>query len=134
MKKLKRKKTERDLEIELEEDYHLDLRKTWLLKNDDERYDVLPQVYHAKNVADFVDPDIMAKLEELEREEEARDEAGFYDLDESEEDDETTAIRKLAKKKFVINVKLLLVNLDQENKREEHHLYQDQNYLLLVNV
>jgi nucleolar GTP-binding protein len=94
----KKKKTERDLEIELEEDYHLDLRKTWSLKNNDERYDVLTEIHRNKNVADFIDPDIMAKLEELEREEEARDEAGFYDLDESEEDDETTAIRKLAKK------------------------------------
>lgn len=94
----KKKKTERDLEVELEEDYHLDLRKTWSLKNIDERYDVLPEIRRNKNVADFIDPEIMAKLEELEQEEEARDQAGFYDVDESEEDDETTAIRKLAKK------------------------------------
>lgn len=93
-----KKKTERDLEVELEEDYHLDLRKTWALKNTDERYDILPEIHGNKNIADFIDPDIMAKLEELEREEEARDQAGFYDIDESEEDDETTAIRRLAKK------------------------------------
>lgn len=93
-----KKKTERDLEVELEEDYHLDLRKSWLLENEDERYDVLPQIYRNKNIADFIDPDIMAKLEELEREEEAREQAGFYDIDESEDDEETTAIRKLAKK------------------------------------
>ncbi|CAF0988167.1 unnamed protein product [Adineta ricciae] len=93
-----KKKTERDLEVELEEDYHLDLRKTWSLKNDNERYDVLPEIHGNKNIADFIDPDIMAKLEELEREEEARDQAGFYDIDESEDDEETTAIRKLAKK------------------------------------
>jgi len=93
-----KKKTERDLEIELEEDYHLDLRKTWDLENNDERYDVLPEIHRNKNVADFIDPDIMKKLEELERQEEARDQAGFYDIDESEDDEETTAIRKLAKK------------------------------------
>ena len=93
-----KKKTERDLEIELEEDYHLDLRKTWALKNTDERYDVLPEIHRNKNIADFIDPEIMEKLEELEREEEARDQAGFYDMDESEDDEETTAIRKLAKK------------------------------------
>jgi nucleolar GTP-binding protein len=98
---IKKKKTERDLEIELEEDYHLDLRKTWSLKNDDERYDIVPHVYKSKNVADFIDPEIMIKLEELEREEEARDEAGFYDIEESEEDDETSAIRKLAKKNSI---------------------------------
>lgn len=93
-----KKKTERDLEIELEEDYHLDLRKTWALKNNDERYDILPEIHRNKNIADFIDPEIMAKLEELEQEEEARDQAGFYDMDESEDDEETTAIRKLAKK------------------------------------
>lgn len=93
-----KKKTERDLEIELEEDYHLDLRKTWALANNDERYDVLPEIYRNKNVADFIDPDIMKKLEELEREEEAREQAGYYDIEESEDDEETTAIRKLAKK------------------------------------
>lgn len=98
---LAKKKTERDLEVELEEDYHLDLRKTWDLENNDERYDVLPEVHRNKNVADFIDPDIMEKLEELEREEEARDQAGFYDLDESEDDEETTAIRKLAKKNSI---------------------------------
>lgn len=93
-----KKKTERDLEIELEEDYHLDLRKTWALKNNDERYDILPEIHRNKNIADFIDPEIMAKLKELEQEEEARDQAGFYDMDESEDDEETTAIRKLAKK------------------------------------
>ncbi|CAF1292685.1 unnamed protein product [Rotaria magnacalcarata] len=93
-----KKKTERDLEVELEEDYHLDLRKTWCLENSDERYDVIPEIYRNKNIADYIDPEIMAKLEELEHEEEARDQAGFYDLDESEDDEETTAIRKLAKK------------------------------------
>jgi nucleolar GTP-binding protein len=52
-----KKKTERDLEIELEEDYHLDLRKTWSLKNNDERYDVLPEIRLNKNIADFIDPE-----------------------------------------------------------------------------
>jgi len=104
-KQPRKKKLERDLEVELEDDYHLDLRKTWSLENDEEKYDVLPDVYHGKNVADYVDPDIMEKLKLLEQEEEARDEAGFYDIEDSEEDDETKAIRKLAKKKFVINVK-----------------------------
>lgn len=93
-----KKKTERDIEVELEEDYHLDLRKNWLLANSDERYDTIPEIYGNKNVADFIDPDIMKKLEELEHEEEAREEAGFYDLDDEPDDEETTAIRKLAKK------------------------------------
>lgn len=110
-----KKKTERDLEVEQEEDYHLDLRKTWSLKNNDERYDVLPEVHGNKNIADFIDPDIMAKLEELEREEEAREQAGFYDIDESEDDEETTAIRKLAKK---IRYKRQVIIGDARSKKQ----------------
>lgn len=110
-----KKKTERDLEVELEEDYHLDLRKTWDLENNDERYDILPEIYRNKNVADFIDPDIMTKLEELEQEEEARDQAGFYDLDESEDDEETTAIRKLAKK---IRYKRQVIIGDARSKKQ----------------
>ncbi|CAF1130262.1 unnamed protein product [Adineta ricciae] len=110
-----KKKTERDLEVELEEDYHLDLRKTWSLKNDSERYDVLPEIHGNKNIADFIDPEIMAKLEELEREEEAREQAGFYDIDESEDDEETTAIRKLAKK---IRYKRQVIIGDARSKKQ----------------
>ncbi len=110
-----KKKTERDLEVELEEDYHLDLRKTWSLRNSDERYDILPEIHRNKNVADFIDPDIMAKLEELEQEEEARDQAGFYDMDESEDDEETTAIRKLAKK---IRYKRQVIIGDARSKKQ----------------
>jgi nucleolar GTP-binding protein len=36
-----------------------------------------------KNVADFIDPDIAAKLEALEREEEKLEAEGFYDSDNS---------------------------------------------------
>ena len=110
-----KKKTERDLEVELEEDYHLDLRKNWLLNNEDERYDILPEIHRNKNIADFIDPEIMKKLEELEEEEEARDEAGFYDLDDDEDDEETTAIRKLAKK---IRYKRQVIIGDARSKKQ----------------
>lgn len=33
------------------------------------RYDVVPEIYNGKNIADFVDPDIWDKLDELEKEE-----------------------------------------------------------------
>lgn len=110
-----KKKTERDLEVELEEDYHLDLRKTWSLAKDDEKYDILPEIYRNKNIADFVDPEIMKKLEELEQEEEAREEAGFYDIDDEEDDEETTAIRKLAKK---IRYKRQVIIGDARSKKQ----------------
>jgi nucleolar GTP-binding protein len=41
-----------------------------LLENDDWKYDQVPELLNGKNIADFVDPDILQKLEALEREEE----------------------------------------------------------------
>lgn len=63
--------TERDLQ---EENggagvYSADLRKRYLLEDDDWKYDIVPEIYNGKNVADFIDPEIEAKLAELEREE-----------------------------------------------------------------
>jgi len=92
------RKLEREIEQEMGDDYILDLRKTWLLANDDEKYDVLPEIIQGKNVADFIDPDIMKKLEALEDEEEARDRAHYYSMSESEDDEATTEMRKTARK------------------------------------
>lgn len=54
-----KKKLERELELELGDEYLLDLRKTWDLKNDEEKYDAIPEIWNGHNVADFIDPDIM---------------------------------------------------------------------------
>ena len=50
--------------------YSADFNKNYLLANDEWKYDVIPEIYNGKNVADFIDPEIEAKLAELEREEE----------------------------------------------------------------
>ena len=34
------------------------------------KYDVVPEIMDGKNIADFVDPDILQRLDELEKEEE----------------------------------------------------------------
>lgn len=54
-----KKKLEKDLMEELEEDYILDLNKTKLLENDDWKYDPIPEYINGYNVADFIDPDIL---------------------------------------------------------------------------
>ena len=60
--------------------YSADLRKRYLLEDDDWKYDIVPEIYNGKNVADFIDPEIEAKLAELEREEdEQQDRAGDLD-------------------------------------------------------
>ena len=78
-KKKNKKKSERDIELEMGDDYVLDLNKKFLLANDDEKYDVIPEHWHGHNIADYIDPDIMEKLTALEKEEEERERAGVYD-------------------------------------------------------
>ncbi|XP_062981860.1 GTP-binding protein 4 [Elgaria multicarinata webbii] len=91
-----KKKLEKDLEMEMGEDYVLDLKKYWDLMNPSERYDTIPEIWEGHNVADYIDPDIMKKLEQLEEEEELRQTAGEYDSDSESEDEEMMGIRQLA--------------------------------------
>lgn len=89
-----KKKLERDIEVEMGDDYFLDLKKHYLLPNDDEKYDAIPEIYEGKNIADYIDPDVWQRLEELEREEETREAAGVYHAE--PEDPEVLETRKLA--------------------------------------
>merc|ERR1711874_942320 len=91
------KKTERQIELEMGDDYIVDLQKNYDLP-EDQKYDVIPETWQGHGIADFVDPDIMEKLEALEKEEEARERAGYYDSEESEEDENYEEIKELAGK------------------------------------
>jgi len=98
-----RRRTERD---EQEENggagvHNIDLKKNYLLENDEWKYDVIPEIWEGKNVADFVDPDILERLDALEREEERLEAEGFYDdlkaeEAEDDEDEESAAVREAA--------------------------------------
>lgn len=37
----------------------LTLTETWDLRNPEEKYDVIPEIFEGHNVADFIDPEIM---------------------------------------------------------------------------
>merc|ERR1719398_275978 len=95
--KVPKYKSERALELEQGDDYILDLKKKYDLP-EDQKYDVIPETWQGHNIADFIDPDIMEKLDALEKEEEARERAGFYDSEESEEDESYAEIKELAGK------------------------------------
>ena len=56
--------------------------ENYFLANDEWKYDIMPEIMEGKNVADFIDPEIMERLEALEREEEKLEAEGFYDSDE----------------------------------------------------
>ncbi|KAJ0059421.1 hypothetical protein NL108_017616 [Boleophthalmus pectinirostris] len=111
-----KRKTERDLELEMGDDYILDLQKYWDLMNSEEKQDKIPEVWEGHNIADYIDPDIMKKLEDLEREEELRERAGEYDSDEDSEDEEMQEIRVLAKQ--IKDKKQLMV---LESKEKDKH-------------
>ncbi|XP_077368420.1 GTP-binding protein 4 [Festucalex cinctus] len=92
-----KRKLEKDLEMEMGDDYVLDLQKYWNLMNDDEKHDKIPEVWEGHNIADYIDPAIMKKLEDLEKEEELKERAGEYDSDDESEDEEMREIRGMAK-------------------------------------
>lgn len=110
----KKNKLLREEEQEMGEDYFVDLTRDWDLKNTEERYDVMPEIWDGHNVADFIDPDIMEKLDALEKEEDLREKAGFYDSNESEEDEEMIEIRKTA---TLIREKKAIIVLESKEKR-----------------
>merc|ERR1712110_683216 len=91
-------KTLRQTELELDDEYVLDLRRTWDLKNAEEAYDAVPELWEGKNIADFVDPDILEKLEALEKEEDEREKTGFYKLDGLDYDSDDMEIHEMAKR------------------------------------
>ncbi len=79
-------KLEKEIEQEMEGKaiFSADTRKPWLLEDPSWKYDVMPEIMDGKNVADFIDPDIAERLEELEREEERLEAEGFYASDDEE--------------------------------------------------
>ncbi|XP_078445675.1 nucleolar GTP-binding protein [Wolffia australiana] len=108
-------KEKRKLERDLEEEnggagvYSASLRKHYLLADEDWKEDVMPEILDGHNVYDFVDQDILERLEELEREEglrlenEAEDEA--LEMDEDARDlspEERDALAEIKKKKAIL--------------------------------
>ena len=75
--------------------FNVNLKDGRLLKNDEWKNDKIPEILNGKNVYDFIDPDIDAKLQALEEEEARLEAEGFYDgeHDVEIEDAETNDIR-----------------------------------------
>ncbi|KAK3208904.1 hypothetical protein GRF29_69g90045 [Pseudopithomyces chartarum] len=87
------------LERDIEEEeggagvYNFNMRKNYILENPEWKEDRIPEVFDGKNVYDFIDPDIEAKLAALEEEEEKLEADGFYESDDDVEDAEEADIR-----------------------------------------
>lgn len=74
----------------------IDLQKNYAEIAEEERHDIIPEFWEGHNIADYIDPEIFSKLEDLERDEELRDEAGTYAVPKMELDSTMREIRELA--------------------------------------
>ncbi|KAH8681445.1 nucleolar GTP-binding protein 1 [Xylariales sp. PMI_506] len=72
--------------------FNVDLRADYLLENDEWKHDRIPEIFDGKNVYDYIDPEIDAKLQALEEEEERLEAEGYYDSDEEIDDAEEADI------------------------------------------
>lgn len=86
--------TLRERELAEGDDFYLNLRDEWLLKNPRERNDIIPEIVDGHNIFDFFDPDIEAKLNELEEQERQLEEAGVYD-EEEDPDENNPELQKI---------------------------------------
>ncbi len=69
-----------------------------MLKQEDWRYDRVPEIMDGMNIADFIDEDILRRLEELEREEEAASDVMEEDV-EALTEEQLGALKAIRKKK-----------------------------------
>ncbi|KAB1227665.1 Nucleolar GTP-binding protein 1 [Morella rubra] len=103
-----KRRTERDLENENGGAgvYSASLKKNYILANDEWKEDVMPEIIDGHNVCDFIDPDILQRLEELEREEglrQAEEADDDFEMDGQElTPEEKQALAEIRRKKTLL--------------------------------
>lgn len=85
-----------------------------MLENPDWKYDIVPEIMDGKNIADFVDPDILEKLTKLEEEEDALMNNAAMQLDEEIDPDLITANKQIKGK---IALELMRHKLTRQARR-----------------
>ncbi|KAI8812044.1 P-loop containing nucleoside triphosphate hydrolase protein [Cladochytrium replicatum] len=111
-----RRRLERDLEKEQGGAgvYNVDLKKVYMLEDDEWKYDVIPEIMDGKNFADFYDPQIESMLNAIEEEEARLEAGGFYEEEEDMEDDEDEEIAEAAR--VIEEKKAIIVHEHRLNK------------------
>ncbi|GMF50705.1 unnamed protein product [Phytophthora fragariaefolia] len=89
-----------------------------MLRNDDWTQDAIPEIWNGKNIADFVDPEILKRLEALEQEEDEAM-ANNAPMDEDEEmsdldDEQQDKLTRIREKKAI------MVAEHRQNKNKNH--------------
>lgn len=78
-----------------------------MLKNDDWTKDAIPEIWNGKNIADFIDPDILKRLDALEKEEDEAMANAPMDMDDDEDvsdldDEQKDKLTRIRNKKAII--------------------------------
>jgi len=94
--------------------FNINLKEKWLLENDDWKQDKMPEMLDGKNVYDYVDPEIEAKLAALEEEEARLEAEGYYDGDEPVDDADEAEVRYKAE---LIREKRQLIRNDAKMRK-----------------
>ncbi|KNC79721.1 nucleolar GTP-binding protein 1 [Sphaeroforma arctica JP610] len=110
-----KRRTLQDKYLEDGPDYDFDIREHHDLANPEWKFDPIPEILDGKNVQDFIDPEIMRRLEELEAEEDERIANGVYDSEDDDMDENEAELHELASK--IRHKKVMIVNEHRENKR-----------------
>ncbi|RDX85700.1 Nucleolar GTP-binding protein 1, partial [Mucuna pruriens] len=117
-----KRKTEKDLENENGGAgvYSMNLRKNFILANDEWKEDILPEILDGHNVYDFIDPDILHRVEELEREEgirQAEAEDDDFEMDGTElTPEQQAALAEIRKKKNLLIQQHRIKKSNAENR------------------
>jgi len=74
----KKKKLQREIELEEGDDYHPNYRDEWQVEDQKVKHTNYPEIVGGKNVADFMDPLIVERTAKLLEEEKKREEMGVY--------------------------------------------------------
>ncbi|ODV71790.1 putative GTPase NOG1 [Cyberlindnera jadinii NRRL Y-1542] len=94
--------------------FNINLHDKYLLEDDEWKDDKMPEILDGKNVYDFLDPDIAAKLQALEEEEERLEQEGFYDSDSEIEDEEAEDIHEKAQ--WIREKQQMMINAARNRK------------------
>ncbi|KAH3679401.1 hypothetical protein WICMUC_001021 [Wickerhamomyces mucosus] len=96
--------------------YNVNLKDAYLLEDEDWKQDKMPEILDGRNVYDFLDPDIAAKLQALEEEEEKLEAEGFYDSDE-DFDSENEEVQEIQEKaKWIRDKQQMMINSARNRK------------------
>lgn len=88
--------------------YSFDFREHYkgMLKDDDWTKDTIPEIWNGKNIADFIDPDILKRLDALEKEEDEAMANAPLDMEEDEvsdlDDEQKDKLNRIRKKKSIM--------------------------------